>query len=158
MSIGGEFDREGEFPTPKYMDFKSSAEAERFYRYDPPFLQRCLRLWTAIFVSRLNILLLPLAAVVLLLFALMPLVYRWRIQPNIYRWYVKLHAFDPGRHKAEGTEHLQAYPVGRKEIEEKVSRISVPLSYSVKLYHLRMHIDMLRCKLVQMIENDDQPF
>jgi hypothetical protein len=32
-----------------------------------------------------------------------------------------------------GTEHLQAYPVGRKEIEEKVSSISVPLSYSIAL-------------------------
>jgi len=29
----------------------------------------------------------------------------------------------------------------------------VPLSYSEELYHLRMHIDMLRSKLKQMIEN-----
>jgi hypothetical protein len=34
---------------------------------------------------------------------------------------------------SKGTEHLQAYPVGRKEIEEKMSSISVPLSYSAAL-------------------------
>jgi hypothetical protein len=37
-------------------------------------------------------------------------------------------------------------------IEEKVFNISVPLSYSEELYHLRMHIDMLRNKLKLMIE------
>ena len=70
---------------------------------------------------------------------------------KIYRWYLNLHAFDPDRHQAEGTEHLQAYPVGRKEIEEKVSSISASLSYTEELYHLRMHIDMLRRLLEQMI-------
>ena len=103
------------------------------------------------------ILLLPLAAVVFPLFKLMPLVYRWRMRSKIYRWYLKLRAFDPDRHKAEGTEHLQAYLVGLKKIEEKVSSISVPLSYSEELYHLRMHIDMLRSKLRRMIENEENP-
>jgi hypothetical protein len=155
--FGGDFEREGEFPTPKYLDFKLSAEAERFYKSGPPFLQRYLPFWIAIFVSRMAILLLPLAAVVLPLFKLMPLVYRWRMRSKIYRWYLKLRAFDPDRHKAEGTEHLQAYLDGLKKIEEKVSSISVPLSYSEELYHLRMHIDMLRSKLRRIIENDENP-
>jgi len=38
-------------------------------------------------------------------------------------------------------------------IEEKVCNISVPLSYSEELYHLRMHIDMLENKLKRLIEN-----
>jgi len=150
--FGGDFEREGEFPTPKYLDFKLSPEAERFYKSGPPFLQRYLPFWIAIFVSRMAILLLPLVAVVLPLFKLMPLIYRWRIRSKIYRWYSKLRAFDPERHKEEATERLQEYLVGLEGIEEKVSNISVPLSYSEELYHLRMHIDMLRSKLKQMIE------
>jgi TRAP transporter TAXI family solute receptor len=150
--FGGDFEREGEFPTPKYLDFKLSAEAERFYKYGPPFLQRYLPFWIAILVSRMTILLLPLIAVVLPLFKLMPLIYRWRMRSKIYRWYSKLRAFDPERHKAEGSERLQEYLVKLEGIEEKVSNISVPLSYSEELYHLRMHIDMLRSKLKQMIE------
>jgi len=47
---------------------------------------------------------------------------------------------------------LQEYLVKLEGIEEKVSNISVPLSYSEELYHLRMHIGMLRSKLKQMIE------
>jgi hypothetical protein len=151
--FGGDFEREGEFPTPKYLDFKLSAEAERFYKSGPPFLQRYLPFWIAILVSRMTILLLPLVAVVLPLFKLMPLIYRWRIRSKIYRWYSKLRAFDPERHKEEGTERLQEYLVKLDGIEEKVSNISVPLSYSEELYHLRMHIDLLRSKLKLMIEN-----
>jgi hypothetical protein len=44
---------------------------------------------------------------------------------------------------SKGSEHLQAFPVGRKGIEEKVSSISVPLLHSEERYHLRMHVDML---------------
>jgi hypothetical protein len=98
-------------------------------------------------------LLLPLVAVVLPLFKLMPLIYRWRIRSKIYRWYSKLRAFDPERHKEEAVERLQEYLAKLNGIEEKVSNISVPLSYSEELYHLRMHIDMLRSKLKQMIES-----
>ncbi|MGB5749190.1 MAG: TAXI family TRAP transporter solute-binding subunit [Desulfobacterales bacterium] len=151
--FGGDFEREGEFPTPKYLDFKLSQDAERFYKFGPPFLQRYLPFWIAILVSRMTILLLPLVAVVLPLFKLMPLVYRWRMRSKIYRWYSKLRAFDPERHKEEGTERLKEYLVKLEGIEAKVSNISVPLSYSEELYHLRMHIDLLRSKLKQMIEN-----
>jgi len=150
---GGDFEREGEFPTPQYLDFKLSPEAERFYKVGPPFLQRYLPFWIAILVSRISILLLPLVAVVLPLFKLMPLVYRWRMRSKIYRWYAKLRKFDPERHKEEGPDRLQAYLAGLEEIEEKVSHVSVPLSFSEELYQLRMHIDMLRSKLKQMIDS-----
>jgi len=151
--FGGEFEREGEFPTPKYLDFKLSPEAERFYKFGPPFLQRYLPFWIAILVSRITILLLPLVAVVFPLFKLVPLLYRWRMRSRIYRWYSKLRTFDPERHKEDGTERLQAYLVELEGIEAKVANISVPLSYSEELYHLRLHIDMLQSKLRQMIEN-----
>jgi TRAP transporter TAXI family solute receptor len=160
--FGGEFEREGEFPTPKYLDFKLSPEAERFYKHGEPFLQRYLPFWIAIFVSRMVMLLLPLIAVLVPLFKLMPLVYRWRMRSRIYRWYSKLRAFEPERHKDETAEDLEAYLARLEVIEEKVSDISVPLSFSEELYHLRMHIDMLQNKLKQMIENkknfeDSQP-
>ena len=48
---------------------------------------------------------------------------------------------------------MQEYLVKLEGIEAKVANISVPLSYSEELYHLRMHIDMLRGKLKRMIED-----
>ncbi|MBW2707656.1 MAG: hypothetical protein JRD84_15365 [Deltaproteobacteria bacterium] len=79
------------------------------------------------------------------------------MRSKIYRWYSKLRAFDPERHKEEATERLQEYLVELEGVEEKVSNIAVPLSFSEELYHLRMHIDLLRSKLKQMIENKENP-
>ena len=154
---GGDFEREGEFPTPKYLDFKLSPEADRFYKFGPPFLQRYLPFWVAILVSRLTILLLPFVVVVVPIFKLMPLIYRWRMRSRIYRWYSKLRAFDPERHKDDASERLQEYLVELDGIEGKVAKISVPLSFSEELYHLRMHIDLLRSKLKQIIEKQELP-
>jgi hypothetical protein len=150
---GGNFEREGEFPTPKYLDFKLSPDAERYYKYGPPFLQRYLPFWIAILVSRLTILLLPLIAVVFPIFKLMPILYRWRMRSKIYRWYSKLRAFDPERHKGKAIEILREYQAKLEGIEEQVSSIKVPLAFSEELYQLRMHIDMLRSKFQQMIED-----
>ena len=79
------------------------------------------------------------------------------MRSKIYRWYSKLRAFDPERHKEEAAEQLQEYLAKLEGVEEKVSNISVPLSFSEELYHLRMHIDLLRSKLKQMIENEENP-
>ncbi len=148
---GGEFEREGEFPNAKYLDFKLSPVAERFYEFGPPFLLRYFPFWIAILVRRMTILLVPLVAVVLPLLKLVPLIYRWRMRSKIYRWYSKMRKFDPERYKAEGVERLQEYLHGLEGMEEKVANIRVPLSFSEELYHLRMHIDLLKSKLKQMI-------
>jgi TRAP transporter TAXI family solute receptor len=154
---GGEFEREGEFPSPKYLNFNLSEDAERFYKYGPPFLQRYLPFWAAILVNRFILLLLPLVAVVLPFIRLMPLIYRWRMRSRIYRWYSKLRIFDPERHKSEAAEYLQTHLIELQKIEEKVSNISVPLAFSEELYHLRLHIEMLQNKYKQMIENIENP-
>ena len=44
-------------------------------------------------------------------------------------------------------ERLDEYLAELDGLEEKVSGISIPLAYSLELYDLRLHIDMLRKKL-----------
>jgi TRAP transporter TAXI family solute receptor len=130
---GGGFEREGEFPAPKYLDFELSREAERFYRTGPPFLQRYLPFWVATFLTRMKIMLLPLVALLYPLFKIMPLAYRWKIRSKIYRWYSELAAVDPKVHTGDLTDHLKDYLLKLDLIEEQVSNISVPLSYSDEL-------------------------
>ncbi len=62
----------GEFPTAQYADLPISAEATRYYRYGPPFLQRILPFWAATLIDRLKIMLLPLLALAIPLVKLMP--------------------------------------------------------------------------------------
>ncbi|MBC2713563.1 MAG: hypothetical protein HGJ94_21960 [Desulfosarcina sp.] len=151
---GGEFEREGEFPAPKYLDFGLSEEAERFYRTGPPFLQRYLPFWVATFLTRMKIMLLPLIVLLFPLFKIMPLAYRWKMRSKIYRWYAKLEAVDPKVHKKDLPARLDDYLLKLDLIEDQVSNISVPLAYSEELYALRLHIGMLRNELIKARESE----
>jgi TRAP transporter TAXI family solute receptor len=151
---GGGFERRGEFPAPKYLDFKGSEQAERFYESGSPFLQRYLPFWVATFLTRMKIMLLPLIVLLFPFFKLMPPIYRWRMRSRIYRWYSQLEAIDPETHKEDLAEHLDEYLSELNRLEEKVSNISVPLAFSEELYALRLHIDMLRNKFYKTRENE----
>jgi len=146
---GTEFERQGQFPSPKYLDFELSEEAERYYESGPPFLQRYLPFWLANFISRMKIMLVPIIVLFFPLFKVIPSIYRWRMRSRVYRWYSELDAVDPETHKEEVAESLQEFLVKLDEIEEKVSNVTVPLAYTSGIYALRVHIQMLRNKLRQ---------
>ena len=149
---GGGFERRGEFPAPKYLDYELSQEAKRFYRSGPLFLQRYLPFWVATFLSRMKIMLLPLVALLFPIFKLLPPVYRWRMRSRIYRWYSELETLELEIQKENSITSLDEYLLMLDDLEEKVSNISVPLAFSEELYSLRLHIDMLRNKLYKTIE------
>jgi hypothetical protein len=153
---GGGFERRGEFPAPKYLDFELSQEAKRFYKSGTPFLQRYLPFWMANFLNRMKIMLLPLVALLYPLFKLMPPIYRWRMRSRIYRWYSELETVDSEMYKEDLTENLDEYLLMLDNLEEKVSNISVPPAYSEELYALRLHMDMLRNKLYRAREKEKQ--
>jgi hypothetical protein len=79
----------------------------------------------------------------------MPMIYRWRFRSKIYRWYKKLAQVDPQLLKDDMTAHLDEYLSRINHIESQVSQTSVPLPFSNELYHLRLHIEMLRNKMVE---------
>ncbi len=146
---GGGFEKEGEFPSRKYLDFELSEEAKRFYKSGSPFLQRYLPFWVANFLERMKVMLLPLMVLLFPLFKLMPPIYRWRIRSKIYRWYSKLATIDFEAQKKTDTAQFDEYLSELEGLEETVSQISVPLAFAEELYHLRLHIDMLRNRLQQ---------
>ena len=146
---GGGFEKEGQFPSPKYVDFDLSKEAARFYKSGPPFLQRYLPFWVATFLTRMMVMLVPLLALLYPLFKLMPLIYKWRMRSRIYRWYSELKAVDPEIQKDFVAERLEEYLAKLNEVEKQVSNISVPPAYAEGLYDLRLHIEMLRTKLLK---------
>jgi hypothetical protein len=144
---GGWFEETGEFPTPKYLVFPLSTEAQRFYDYAPPFLQRYLPFWAATLVDRLKVMLLPLLALMIPLFKIMPPIYRWRIRSRIYRWYREVLAID--RTQATSSDDIAASLKELERIEQDVAKVSVPLSYAEELYDLRLHINLVKEGLKQ---------
>ena len=144
---GGVFEDPGEFPALKQLDFKVSKETQRFYKSGPTFLRRYLPFWLATFVDRMKILLLPLVALLLPFFKVMPPLYRWRVRSKIYRWYRELEELDPEIQSEKVLARMEEHLERLNKIENQVSQISVPLAYREEVYDLRLHIDLLRKKL-----------
>lgn len=144
---GGLFEKPGEFPNERHVDFPLNEDARRFYRHGPPLLQRYLPFWTANLVDRMMIMLVPLLTILVPLVKVMPPTYRWQVRRKIYRWYHELHAIDIQHPDQASAAELAELLQRLNAIEEDVRKVRVPLSYSDELYNLRLHIGMLRNRL-----------
>ena len=138
---GNLFAAAGTFPAPRSTGLALSETAAHYYKSGPPFLQRFLPFWAATMIDRLKVMLLPFIALLLPLFKVLPPLYRWRIRSRIYRWYKELGMID-GALLDDGFSPALLDDIGR--IETEISRVQVPLSYAQELYHLRLHLALVR--------------
>jgi TRAP-type uncharacterized transport system substrate-binding protein len=138
----GWFNRARSYPTQEHTEFPLSREAERSLRDTQPFLQRYLPFWLANVVERMWLALGIIVAILLPLSRIVPPLYQFRIRSRIFRWYGQLRAIearlqDAGIDRAQLAKELQ-------ELDARVGRIHVPLSYADELYALRQNIDLVR--------------
>ena len=148
QGTGDVFTRPGTFPNRDNLEFALNEDARRFYKHGPPFLQRYLPFWTASMIDRLKVMLVPLLTLLLPLVKIMPPTYRWRVRKKIYRWYEELQALDTETPKQLSGEALVLLHHELDKLEEDVRKVRVPLSYSDELYNLRLHIGLVRDKLL----------
>jgi TRAP transporter TAXI family solute receptor len=146
-AAGGRLEEPGSFPSPNHVGFPLSAEAKRHFDSGPPFLQRYLPFWAATLVDRLKVMLLPLLALLIPLFRIVPPTYRWRVRSKIYRWYGELEDVDRVARQDGSREELERHIAELDRIEGELNKISIPLSYREELYDLRLHIDLVRRQL-----------
>jgi TRAP-type uncharacterized transport system substrate-binding protein len=139
------FSRTGEFPSARNNEFPVAPEAQKYLRDGPPFLQRYLPFWAANLVDRMWVVLAAIIAVMLPLSRVIPPLYEFRIRSRVFRWYGQLRAIEEriGQRDADRTALLAELD----DVEHRVERISVPLSYADELYALRQHIDMVRARI-----------
>jgi TRAP transporter TAXI family solute receptor len=154
---GSLLERPGQFPTPRFVDFPLSDEAERFYRSGPPFLQRYLPFWAATGVDRLKVLLLPLLTVLFPLFKIVPPVYSWRVRRRIYRWYREVREIETDYRDATSPEMAREGQMALTRIERELVDLKVPLGIADSLYHLRMHIAFVRSALAVAVDAPSEP-
>ena len=141
----GWFNRAGTFPSIEHSEYPISREAERAIQAGQPFLQRYLPFWLANLVERMWLALGIIVAILLPLSRVVPPLYQFRIRSRIFRWYAQLRSIE---------ERLQAEPAAQPELareldqlDERVGRIHVPLSYADELYALRGNIELVRRRL-----------
>ena len=144
-SPAGWFNRAGTFPNLEHSEYPVSREAERAIKGGQPFLQRYLPFWLANLVERMWLALGIILAILLPLSRIVPPLYEFRIRSRVFRWYGQLREIE---------QHMQADDADAAHLsgeldalEQKVARITVPLSYADELYALRNNINLVRRKL-----------
>lgn len=137
----------GQFPTPRFIDLPLSEEAERHFKYGPPFLMRYMPFWAATLVDRLWIMLLPLIGLSIPLAKLVPPAYRWQIRRRLLRLYSELDQLDPRRSPIESDEDPNDRLQALDRLESDSTIESVPRGYTDDVYKLRRDIDLVRRRL-----------
>lgn len=139
--------RAGQFPTPRGGELPIAPEAQRFYSDGTPWLQRWLPWWIANLLDRMWLALAAIIAVLLPLSRIVPPVYEFRVRSKVFRWYAQLRAIEDEVAAQPSPEARIGLRARLDELDARVERINVPLSYVDELYALRGHIDMVRARL-----------
>jgi TRAP transporter TAXI family solute receptor len=139
----GWFQHKGDFPNATDNEHMLHPEAARIYAHGEPWLQRYLPFWLANLVDRMWVVLLSIVGLLIPLARVVPPVVEFRIRSRVFRWYGQLREIEA----AEGSEPAEGLKKRLDEIEARVARVSVPLSYADELYALRSHIQLVRRRL-----------
>lgn len=144
---GGVLEPNRQFPSVDFIDLPLNEDARRYLINGPSFLFRWLPYGTAVLLDRLKILVLPLLALLLPLFKVAPPLYTWRIRSKIYRWYAAVREVESSIQEEKVSGDAASLIKRLSELDRQVASVSVPLSYTAELYHLRLHIRFLQEKL-----------
>jgi hypothetical protein len=143
----GWFNRAHEFPNVRATEFPIASQAERTLRAGPPFLQRYLPFWLANLVERMWLALGIIIAVLLPLSRIVPPLYEFRIRSRVFRWYGQLREIENRLDVESG--NAKDLMAELQKLEDRVEKITVPLSHADELYALRNHIHLVRKKLLR---------
>lgn len=138
----------GEFPNPRATEFPLADEAARYYKDGRPFLQRYLPYWAANALQRLLLVLLPLVAIAIPVFRVVPRLFEFKEKNRLYRRYGALLEMerDLTSRRLNAAEIAEA-TARLDKIEHDVSHMKFALDFSDRVYTLRQHVDYVRRQL-----------
>ncbi len=143
-SKAGIFHKAGEFPAPESIDLPLSKHARQYYKTGPPFLQRNLPFWLAVLVQQGLTLLLPVVGVLYPLLRLSPKIFMAMQTRRIYWLYTELRLLERELTSAEWNKEGKDLLARFDQLEDRASRLWVPISLRPRLYDLRSHIRLVR--------------
>jgi TRAP-type uncharacterized transport system substrate-binding protein len=126
------FQRSGEFPNSIDTEYPVAPAAIDFYKNGPSFMQRHVPLWPAFCRC-----------------------YNWITRRRLFYWYAQLKALEAS-FDGPMAKHLSDKQAEIERIEEAVSHISFPLTFSDQLYNLRSHIEIVRRKIASHANTPEQ--
>lgn len=141
----GWFNRARSYPNGDLAGYPLAREAERTLRNGVPLLQRYLPFTLANLLERMWLALGIIIALLLPLGRIVPPLYEFRVRSRVFRWYAQLRQIEERLQTGQATLEVLLHELD--ELETRVGRIRIPLSYADELYALRNHIDLVRRRL-----------
>ena len=141
------FQRSGEFPNSTDPEYPVAPAAIDFYRTGPSLMQRHLPLWLSVHAQRAIAVLVAGIAIGLPLFRFLPVVYQWIMRRRLTYCYGKLKTLEASFDVDPNDKYLSEKKIEIERIEDAVSHIRFPLTFTDQLYNLRSHIDIVRRKI-----------
>ncbi len=141
-SEAGWFNRARDFPNTRTSELPVSPEGDRAINGTPPFWQRYLPFWASNLIERMWLVLGGLVVLMLPLSRVVPPLYQFRVRSRVFRWYGQLRDIETQLESAEG-DH-DALMTKLDDLDRRVNKVAVPLSYADELYALRNNIAAVR--------------
>jgi TRAP-type uncharacterized transport system substrate-binding protein len=138
--------RSDEFPNGTDAEYTVAPTATDFYKNGPSFMQRHLPLWLSVHVQRAIAVLVTGIAIGFPLFRFLPQLYNWITRRRLFYWYGQLKLLEASFDANSNDKHLAEKQAELDRIEDAVSHIRFPLTFSDHVYNLRSHIDIVRRK------------
>jgi len=145
-SEAGWFNRARDFPNTRTSELPVSPEGDRAINGTPPFWQRYLPFWASNLVERMWLVLGGLIVLMLPLSKVVPPLYTFRVRSRVFRWYARLREVETKLEAGEGER--EALIKELDDIDRRVNKVAVPLSYADELYALRNNIGAVRKRVV----------
>lgn len=145
ISQMGLLQKEGDYPSDSGFAWPHNDDAKHYLKNGASFLHRHLPFWSVVWVDRAIRIILPLLAILIPLFNYLPKLISMSVEAKTSAIYKKLRmlelsvAANPQKSWKDEWQALQAQAIAMR----------VPKKYAVKVYELRMYLEMVRDKLSQ---------
>ncbi len=144
--------KENTFPSDQDVDLPLSVQSERYFKDGKPFLQRYLPFWLASTVERLIAILIPMAAILIPVFQLIPKAIQWLNKSKLTRCYQKLIELEqrvklPPNTKEEYATLKTEFDKLLRLVDHYTDNRKISLQYSEQVYVLKEHIASVQAKL-----------
>ncbi|MDM0087334.1 MULTISPECIES: TAXI family TRAP transporter solute-binding subunit [unclassified Variovorax] len=144
----GWFNHARDFPNTRTSELPVSPEGDRAINGTPPFWQRYLPFWASNLVERMWLVLGGLVVLMLPLSRVVPPLYQFRVRSRVFRWYARLREVET--RLEGGTDAQDKLLKELDDLDRRVNKVAVPLSYADELYALRRNIATVRRRVEAM--------
>lgn len=138
-----------EFPMAEGTILPMNSQARTILEKGPSALDQYLPYWIAAQITRVTLLLVPLLVLLVPLLRMLPGIYEWRMRSRVYRRYNELVAIDSEAENALTDDRRAELTAQLDLIEQEAKAVQVPVKYREYAYTLRVHIDLVRRKLLE---------